>query len=118
MLILLTTSQSPRTKLCRRFWMHENGWPITLLDKVVETLNELGIHYESQLIDGELNLTSHFRDGFKKPHQRFLLDFLTYTKLQRYPEEISQACIDYLESVAVGKPECYTIYFSASCIVY
>ena len=86
------------------------------MDNVVETLNNLGIHYESQLIDGELDLTEHFQDGFKKPHQRFLLDFLTHTKLQRYPEEIFQACIDYLESVAVGKPERYTIHFSVACI--
>ena len=87
-------------------------------ESIFENLNNLGIHYESQLIDGELDLTECFKEGFKEPHQRFLLDFIAHTKLQRYPEEFSQVCIDYTESVAVGKPEHYIIHFSAAFIVY
>ena len=83
-----------------------------------ENLNDLGIHYDSQLIDGELDLTEHFQDRFKKPHQRRLLDFMTHTKMEYCPKQIYQTCVDYLASVAVGKPERYVTQFYAVFIVY
>ena len=91
---------------------------MTFPESVFENLNNLGIRYNSQLIDGELDLTDCFQDGFKKPHQRFLLDFMTHTKTERYPEEISQVCIDYLTSAAVGKPERYVMQFHVAFIVF
>ena len=115
--ILLTTPGSPKIQLFHRFYLHEHGWPMKFSDAATENLDTLGVEYSTELINGELNFTKCFRDGFQKPHQRFLLDFMTHTKVERYPPEISQLCVEFLASAAVGKPEQYIIPFSVAFIV-
>ena len=87
-------------------------------ERVVENLDSLSISYDTHLIDGELDLTRSFQERFEKPHQAFLLDFMTHTKMARYPAEIRKTCIDYLALAAVGKPERYTMLFSVAFIVF
>ena len=86
-------------------------------DIATDTLDTLGIEYTIELIDGELDFTECFRDGFQKPHQKFLLDFMTHTKTEQYPLEISKLCVEFLASAAMGKPEQYIIPFSVAFIV-
>ena len=118
MLILLTTSESPKAKLYAHFWLHEHRWLMTFPDAVIDSLKKLGIgYYESELIPGELDFTECFQDGFQKPHQKFLLDFMTHTKMARYPPAISQVCIEFLTSASIGKPNKYIIPFSVAFIV-
>ena len=85
-------------------------------DSVIESLKKLGIPYDTELIPGELDFTECFKDGFQKPHQKFLLDFMTHAKMIRYPPEISQVCIDFLSSASIGKPLKYIIPFSVALI--
>ena len=118
MFILLTTPNTPGTiHFYCRFWLHEHGWPMKLSDVATETLDTLGIEYKTDVIDGELDLTECFRDGFQKPHQKLFLDFIFHTRLECYPLEISQLCVEFLTSVAVGKPDQYIIPFSVAFIV-
>ena len=117
MFILLTNPNSPKTQLFHRFYLHEHGWPQKFSDIAMETLDSLGIEYTMESIDGELDFTECFRDQFQKPHQRFLLDFMTHTKTERYPPEISQLCVEFLSSAAIGKPDRYIIPFSVAFIV-
>ena len=72
-----------------------------------------------QLIVGEVNLTECFKDGFKKPQHKHLLDFIAHTKLERYPPAVAQTCIDYLSSVVVvrGKPEQYIVPRTTAVII-
>ena len=100
-----------------RFWLHEHGWPIKLSDVTAESLDDMGIKYKTEVICAEIDYTECFRDGFQKPHQKFFLDFMTHTRLERYPPEISQLCIEYFASVAIGKPKQYVIPFSNAFIV-
>lgn len=88
-----------------------------LSDAATESLDALGIEYKMELIDGDLDFTECFKDGFQKPHQKFFLDFMTHTRLERYPPEISQLCIEFLAAAAIGKPEQYIIPFSVAFIV-
>ena len=85
-------------------------------DSVMENLSELGIPYKVESIAGELDFTECFKDNFQKPGQKFLLDFLAHTKLIRYPPEIGKLCIDFIASVAVGKPDRYIMPFDLAFI--
>ena len=53
-----------------------------LSDVATESLDALGIEYKTDVIDGELDLTECFRDGFQKPHQKLFLDFNFRTRLE------------------------------------
>ena len=87
-----------------------------LSDVATECLDALGIEYKTDVIDGELDLTEYLRDRFQKPHQKLFLDFIFHTRLECYPPEISQLCVEFLASVAIGKPEQYILPFSVAFI--
>ena len=116
MFILLTNPNLPMTQLFHRFYLHEHGWPMKFSDVAMDTLDAMGVEYTTETIDGELDFTECFLDRFQKPHQRFLLDFMTHTKTERYPVEISQLCVEFLASAAIGKPDQYIIPFSVAFI--
>lgn len=69
----------------------------------------MGIKHDMEIVPGDIDLTESFKDGFTKSHQKCMLEFLTHTKTDRYPPAVAQACVDYLSSVAVGKPERYMV---------
>ena len=118
MFIIQTTSQSPLAPLYEHFWLREHRWPMTFTDALIDNLKKLGItYYESELIPGELDFTECFQDGFQKPHQKLILDFITHTKMARYPPTISQVCIEFLTSASIGKPQKYIIPFSVAFII-
>ena len=104
-------------KILCRFWLHERGWPLKLSDSVTNNLDTLGIEYKTESIYAEMDFTDCFKDEFQKPHQKFFLDFMTHTKLECYPPEISQLCIKYLASISIGKPKQYLIPYSSAFIV-
>jgi hypothetical protein len=82
-----------------------------------EGLDALGIKYTTEVIYSEFDLTESFRDGFQKPHQKALLDFMTQTRLERYPPTVSQFCIDYFSSVSIGQPKKYILPITYAFIV-
>ena len=92
-----------------RFWLHEHRWPLKLSDSVIESLNNLGEKYEVELVEGCNDLSDCFKNGFKEPRHKYVLDFATHTRMDRYPPAVTQICIDYLSSVAKGKPEQYKV---------
>ena len=108
-LIVLTKPRSPNSELYRRFWLHEHKWPLKFSDSVVESLATLGEKYTVELVEGFTDLTDCFKNDFKEPRHKYVLDFATHTRMDRYPPDVAQTCIDYLSSVAVGKPELYKI---------
>ena len=93
--------------LYRRFWLHEHQWPLKFSDSVIESLATLGEKYTVELVEGFTDLTDCFKNDFKEPRHKYVLDFATHTRMDRYPPDVAQTCIDYLSSVAVGKPELY-----------
>ena len=109
MIIVIAESQSANSQLYRQFWYHEHKWPIKMSDSITESLDTLGIKYEMDKLEGDVDCTESFKDGFTKSHQKYILDFLTQTKLDHYPPAVTQTCIDYFSLVAKGKPEQYRI---------
>ena len=119
LLILIASLDYPGfMNITYHFWLHEHGWPMKLSDSITESLNTLGIKYKTESIYTALDCTDSFRDEFQKPRQKNFLDFLVHVKLERYPPEISQLCIEYLDSVAIGKPKQYLLQCSLDFIVY
>ena len=116
-LIAINKSPSPNSELYQRFWLHEHKWPMKLSDSVIESLNTLGDKYEVEAVEGDDDLTECFKHHFKERHHKYVLDFLTHTKMDRYPAAITQTCIDYLSSVARGKPEQYKVLRTTVIIV-
>ena len=64
-----------------------------------------------------IGLAECFKDGFDKPHHKYLLEFVTHINLEHYPPVVAQTCIDYLSSVAKGKPEQYVVPRTTAVIV-
>ena len=119
MLILLssrTDNNGPNRLFCR-FWLHEHGWQIKLSDVTAESLDALGMKYETDVIYAKYDFTESIRDGFQKPHQKVFLDFMIHATLECYPPAISQLCIKYFSSLAVGQPDQYLVPMSHAFIV-
>ena len=116
-LIVNTECISPSSQLYQRFWLHEHKWPLKLSDSIIESLNTLSDKYEVETVKGEIDLTDCFLSDFKKPQHMHILDFLSHTKMERYPPAVVDTCINYLSSVARGKPEQYKIPRSTAIIV-
>lgn len=118
-LILLSSSKFPCYELSKRFWLHEQKLPLNFSESALENLDKLGIKYKVEMIGGEFDLTECFRDEFQKPYQKCILEFITHTKIERYPPTVSHTCMDYLTSIANGngKPKQYTMPFAVALIV-
>jgi hypothetical protein len=108
-LIVLTKFHSPNSELYWRFWLHEHKWPLQFSDSVIESLNTLGEKHEEELVEGCVELTGCFKNNFKEPRHKYILDFLTHSRIDHYPPAVTQTCIDYLSTVATGKPEQYKV---------
>ena len=52
-----------------------------------------------------LDMTGCFKDGFKDPAHRIVVDFIAQTKMAQYPASVFQVSVDYLYSIAEGKPD-------------
>ena len=100
-----------------RFWFNEHKWPLKFSSSITESLDGLDISYEMDTVDGVVDMSECFKDGFDKPHHKYLLEFVTHTKLERYPPVIAQTCIDYLSSVAKGKPEQHMVPRTTAVII-
>lgn len=116
-LIAVTKSRSPNSELYWRFWLHEHKWPLQFSDSIIESLNTLGENYEVELVEGCNDMTGCFKNNFKEPQHKYVLDFLAHTKIDRYPPAVIQTCIDYLSSVANGKPEQYKVPRTTAVII-
>lgn len=95
----------PPMDLIHRFWVHENKHKLSFAKDILATLMKLGIPYSNCNVTLEYDLTQAFRDGFTYPHQKYVLDFFSHTKLSNYPREVAEICIEYLSKISQGKPE-------------
>ena len=86
-------------------------------DSIIETLATLGEKYEVKLVEGFIDYTDCFKNNFKEPRHKYVLDFSTHTRMDHYPPAVAQTCIDYLSSVAIGKPEYYKVNSTVAIIM-
>ena len=95
--------QDPLNELFHHFWLHEQKRPVFFSASVTRQLDLRGICYTKHHLKGTLDLTECF------PGHKLILDFITQCKLKRYPPIITHTCIEYLSSIAKGKPESFLI---------
>jgi hypothetical protein len=68
-----------------------------------------GVSYTRESTAGVIDLTSYFMGGFQQANHKRILDFMAHAKLSSYPPAIAETCIEYLSSIAYGKPEKFLI---------
>ena len=104
MLIVIPPS-NPLCELCDRFWVHETKRPFFFTSHVTSTLDTMMVTYSVQTPPNILlDLTQCFEEGFHHSSHRIVLDFIVQTKLSQYPPSVAQICINYLYSIAQGRP--------------
>lgn len=72
---------------------------------VMKQLDDMGVKYTLKFTDGAIDLSQHFKDDFKHPNQKWVLDFIAQTKMIRYPPLVAETSIKYLASIAYGNPD-------------
>ena len=104
-MVIISPPSNPLCELCERFWVHENKRPFQATSSITSTLDTMRVTYSVETPPNILlDLTDCFADGFQHPIHRMNLDFIAQTKLSQYPASVAQTCIDYLYSIAQGKP--------------
>ena len=116
--IVLSATQDPLNQLFLRFWSRENKCRLTFAEDVMALLRGLKIPYATDRISGEIDLTKCFNDGFKETCHKWVLNFLIHAKLSNFPPSVTEICIEYLSSVAQGKPEKHIIERTAHVITF
>ena len=104
--LIVHACRTPLNQLYRRFWLHERQRPIKFSD---DGLSRMDVRYCTQEMKATFDLADRFAHNFQLPYQRHILDFLTHTKLNCYSSIVEKTCIEYLSSVATGKPKNYSL---------
>ena len=103
--LLVVVSKDPYNELFHRFWLKEKKRHVCFSTDVMKCLDDMGLEYTVEYTDGVNDLSQCFEDGFKHPHQKSVLDFIAQTKMEQYPPRVVETSINYLSSIAYGKPK-------------
>ena len=107
----MSATKDPLNELFSRFSLLDANHTVIFGQELEAALKQLGIAYSDEKIVGRLDLTQCFKDGFQKPDQKRVLDFIAQTRFCNYPPAVAQVCIQYLEAICSeqGKPDEYVI---------
>ena len=117
LLVIIHANEKISAELLHRFWNHTHKSQLWFTPSIIQALDNLGASYTRDSVDGVLDLTSCFMGGFQQPKQKQVLDFLAHAKMSCYPPAIAETCIEYLSSIAYGKPEKFLIAHRADVIL-
>ena len=93
-------------ELSARFWEHEYKRPFHLAPSVTSFLDKMEVTYTMETPSKlPLDMTQCFKEEFNSPSHRIVVDFISQTKMAQYPASVFQVSIDYLYSIAEGKPD-------------
>ena len=85
---------------------------------VTSALDNMEVTYTMETpADIGLDLTPCFKEEFKHPFHKVVLDFIAQTKMAQYPPTVFQVSVDYLRSIAQGKPDKYVINHAVNWLV-
>lgn len=116
-MIIVIAPVNPLNELCSRFWFHEYKRPYYTSVDIKRALDEMEVSYSVETPSSiYLDMTKFFAECNSSPH-KLALDFIAQTKLSQYPDIVTQICVDYLKSIAHGKPRKYLIDPPISCII-
>ena len=108
-LIIVNDHRYPLSELYDRFWLHEHKKSLWFSDSIIEILDKMGIEYHLEVSQGPCDVTHCFKRGFKSPSDRYFLGHMSHTKMRKQPPMVVQKCIDYISSIAEGKPETFVL---------
>ena len=108
-LMIVNAHRYPLSELYDRFWLHEHKKPLWFSDTILNVLDKMGIAYRVKVSQGPCDVSHCFKRGFEHPSDHYFLDHITHTKMRKHPPTAVQTCIDYLSSIAEGKPEKYIL---------
>ena len=105
-LVIVCAPRSELSELAVRFWKHEYKRPYHLAPTVTGVLDKMEVTYTVE-VPGKLpfDMTECFKEEFKDPAHRKLVEFTAQTKMAQYPASVFQVSVDYLYSIAEGKPD-------------
>jgi 2-polyprenyl-3-methyl-5-hydroxy-6-metoxy-1,4-benzoquinol methylase len=109
LLVAIHVNDKLNAELLYRFWNREHKSQLWLSPSITQALDSLGVSYTRDSTAGVIDLTSCFMGGFQQPNHKRILDFMAHAKLSSYPPAIAETCIQYLSSIAYGKPEKFLI---------
>lgn len=108
-LIIVNAHRYPLSELYDRFWLHEHKKPLWFSDSILNVLEKMAITYHVEVSQGPCDVSHCFKRGFEHPSDHYFLDHITHTKMRKHSPTVVQTCIDYLSSIAEGKPEKYIL---------
>ena len=118
LLAIVSPPTNPLCELCVRFWLHEYKRVFQVTSSVTSALDNMEVTYTMETpADIGLDLTPCFKEEFKHPFHKVVLDFIAQTKMAQYPPTVFQVSVDYLHSIAQGKPDKYVINHAVNWLV-
>ena len=103
--VAIVSPPNLHTNLVTPFKKHEGRPDVQTMDNAVKALEDSGIAYQLQDLCTKLYLSSCFKDEWNSDISRFVLDFISGTKMSKYPDNIPKLCISYLMTATADGPE-------------
>ena len=98
-LIIVSSSRQSFDELITRFWLHQHKYDLCTTEFVTKALGALGIKHKIHREPVTFDLTRCFDEGFQTKHSQQILEHFTFAKVDEYPSEVIEACIEYLKSI-------------------
>ena len=105
--LIVSGNRTPYIRyLTKLFFEKEYNFPYRLSEDLLSELDEMGVKYQAEsLKKGVFNLGRCFTEGFSSNFSKDVLDFLTKTRLTRYPEEVTKAVVEYIQAICRKSPD-------------
>ena len=99
---IIIDAGSPEWRLAPLFFDREMKFPYRQAAGLVGELNKLGLKYTEVVLPGEFNVAPYVKENFSSRSGRNVLNFICHTKLERYPPEVTELCIEYFADLYKG----------------
>ena len=104
--LIVSGNCTPQRSLTKLFFEKEYNVSCRLSEDLLSELDEMGVKYQAEcLMKGVFNLSRCFTEGFSSSFSKDVLDFLTQTRLTRYPEEVTKVVVEYIQAICRKSPD-------------
>ena len=104
--LIVSGNCTPQRSLTKLFFEKEYNVSCRLSEDLLSELDEMGVKYQAECLKkGVFNLSRCFTEGFSSSFSKDVLDFLTQTRLTRYPEEVTKVVVEYIQAICRKSPD-------------
>jgi protein-L-isoaspartate O-methyltransferase len=93
---------TPQWAMATLFFEKERKFPYRFSPAVMKEFDRMGLTYSSMVLPGQVDLRSCVKDKFTSQVSKNILDFICQTKLDKYPPQVRQLCIEYITALYNG----------------